>query len=476
MQLCILYCETKESDYYKSDSFSYFYVKICDENSVIDINKDSGECSDLSKFLSNMNCEVLIYTLYSFSKLSEYLSSHQNSNFKLSLLNVSLGLPENWGLYEIFSYYFDSGSIVSKDEMLDVILSSVINCDTNLQYSYCVLFFRDNVYTFSWFSIGNNSAIKILGNDSIKLNNESTKVYALGKFMKCLRYKMAKTGCNITKTQFLVWDSSCISFDISNYIIGFKSLDYIFSNIKNLSTLDYNSLMRLLSTDIKMNYNFSASEFTKVLSSSSKLLDLKSSSDGVLTYKDSFIKDYSSCISSEIDKTRAKWGIILDCEGNKDNASGLRELGGIIFYRYNNIMINVETFECGEILLEETLQQVLRNYEEHINRYIPMRGIDIYTFGSVDACMIEDSLKSVSTKQFRKRIKKLFRYQDCRDYIMSYLSAKNIDIDKKKTLSNIASSLGVQVISPKHSALCDSKTLFNVLAYILQETDEWINI
>ena len=86
-----------------------------------------------------------------------------------------------------------------------------------------------------------------------------------------------------------------------------------------------------MSTDFKLDYTYSAEEFVKALSQSSRSLGLKSLDTGELASNDIFQKDYSICTSSSIDKSRGKWGIILDCEGNKNNQSGLRELGGIIF-------------------------------------------------------------------------------------------------------------------------------------------------
>lgn len=393
----------------------------------------------------------------------------------MSILNVSLGLPQSWGLYEIFSYYFESCDVLSNNEMLDVLLSSVITCDSSINYSYCVIFYENDTYTFTWFCINNDtSRIKVLGNDKLVFKDSTTKVYELGKFIKSLRYNMAKTGCCIARTKFLVWSANCISSDISKYILGFE----VISSTLKLPESDYHKVVRFLSSDIRSHYKFTSSEFVNALSSSAKSLKIKSEENGELSYNsNNLFKDFSICTSTEVEshRQRAKWGVILDCEGNKDNASGLRELGGLIFCRYKNILLSVETFECTEVLLEETLQQVIKNYEVLINRYIPARGIDIFTFGGTDEFMIEDSLKNVSNKQFRKKIKRLFRFNDCRPYIMSYLNSEDFIINDKKTLSNIAKHLGVQVVSPKHSALADSRTLFNVLSFIFQETGFWIS-
>lgn len=477
MQFCILYCEFKESVSKNSDSFTYFCVKYNNTNNLIkDTKKSKGICQDLHEILDDVTCKVYVFTRFSYDVLNSRLMEFKNLDFNLSLLSSFLDLPQTWGLYEIFSYYFDSSNEVLSDmDILDVIVTSVLTCNTNMQYAYCVYFLKNNKYSFTWFYVNDKSSVEVLGYDTLILPQDSSKSFILGKFIKSLRYKMAVSGCCIARTKFLTWDNDCVSDDISKYVLGFRTLKDFFGSIRGLELVGYEGVIRLLSNNLKYEYEFSAQEFVSALSQSSKLLGLKSSDkDGTLLCNNVFQKDYSSCVSNLIDKTRCKWGIILDCEGNKDNRLGLRELGGIIFCRYQDVMLSVETFECTEILLEETLQQVIKNYEVDTDRYIPARGIDIYTYGGSDESMIEDSLRNVSTKQFRKKIKRVFKYHDCRDYIYAYLSDNNIKIDERKTLSNIAKVLGVRVVTPKHNALADSRTLFNVLAFILQDTKYWI--
>lgn len=465
MQLYIMYCELEEfaSD---CDSFNYFCIKYTNTNNLIkDFRKSWGTSSDFSDIITDVDCPVQVFTQHSYNALSNKLKEFKNYDIDIYTLSSFLKLPEDWNLYEIFSYYFDSGnSIISDKKMVEVIATSLL---VHSQFSYCVFLQDENKYSFSWFYIDNRSNIVILGNDSLTLSNSDSKGFMLGKFMKSLRYKMALSGCCLEMIKFITWNKSSLSY-ISDYL----TFNDLFSKIEGLSYLDYNSTIKSLSTDFKFDYTYSADEFVKTLSQSSRSLGLKSLDTGELACNDIFQKDYSICTSSSIDKSRGKWGIILDCEGNKNNQSGLRELGGIIFCRYKNILISVETFECTEILLEETLQQTIKNYEVLTDRYIPSRGIDIYVFGSSDDIMIENSLRAVGTKQFRRRVKKIFKYHDCRDYIYSYIGNS---LDDKKTLSNVAKYLGVKVVSPKHSGLADSRTLFNVLSYILKETEVWVN-
>lgn len=467
MQFCILYCEVKES-VSNSDSFTYFCIKYNKTNNLIkDTKKYKGVCDNLKDIIDDVDCEVQIFTQYSFDKLKQI----ENFDFSLHLLTSFLGLPQTCSLYDIFSFYFDTDSkLVSDSEMIEVIITSILTQGTNIQYSYCVYFCEDNRYSFCWFYINEKSKVQILGSDTITLKGDEFDNFKLGKSMKSLRYKIAISGCCISRVKYLSWGTNSLERYISDYI----DLSLLISEVTGLRGYNYNDLVRILSTNLKLKYEYSAKEFMTALSQSSQVLNLKSLDDGSISISDLFVKDYSLCDSTTIDKTRCKWGIILDCEGNRDNKSGLRELGGIIFCRHNDILLSVETFECTEILLEETLQQAIKDYESNMGRYIPARGIDIFTFGSIDEVMIEDSLRAVSSKQFRKRIKRLFKYHDCRDFAYTYLSDYNITIDDKKTLSNVAKAIGVSVVTPKHNALADCRTLFNVLAFILQETGNWV--
>lgn len=470
MKSSVLYIEFIEESL-NSDSDSFIYYRLEYENTGHlrkDIKTSYGVCSDLFDLVSH---DIVVYTLFSFDYLNKYLSRYENLNFNIVLLSSVLGLPENWGLYEIFSYYFDSNGVVLSDiAMLSSVLKLVIRDD--IQYSYCFYLFENNTYSFEWFYIDNKFNIVRLDNLYIDLSCEN-KNFILGKFIKILRYKMVSSGCFLFNICFLTWNKENITTDIKRYISNIQTFDSVFNNIIGLRDKNYWEVIRLLSTDVKNSYLYSVKDFMDALAQSSKILNLKSSNNGTLTYVNIFCKDYSICTGKTIERKRGQWGIIIDCEGNRSTNIGLRELGGLIFYRHKDIMLVIDMFECSEKLLEETLQQVIRDYEVEINRYIPSGGIDIYTFGGTDECMIEDSLRVVGTKQFRRKLKKLFKYHDCRDYIHDYLDRNGLCFSEKKTLSNIAKKLGVSVVQPKHKALSDSRTLFNVLTYIYLKVGEW---
>ena len=448
MQFSIIYCEKRESTS-KSDSFLFYGIKYSNTGSLLkDIKKEQGVFNDINELRSVIDNDTLVVTLNSFDILEKY-------NIKSYKLTSLLNLPQQSSLYDIFSYYFDSGDeVLTNTCLISSILVYLLTQCVNIQYTYCVYYCRNSTYSFCWFYITTDSKVTILGDTAFTVERSSCSDFLIGKFKKQLRFNLITSGACCSQVRYL-------------------SLDTFIQEIDCLNGLTYEKALHILSTNLVINLKYTAKEFILALSQSSGVLNLHSLSDGTIESVSSFSKDYSICDCTTIDKTRGAWGIILDCEGNKNNNTGLRELGGIIFCRYNNILLSVQTFQCSEVLLEETLQQVIRDYEVNLGRYIPSRGIDVITFGGTDEVMIEASLHTVSSKQFRRKIKRLFRYHDCRDFIYDYITDSKITVNGRKSLSNIAVALDVPIIRPKHSALADSRTLFNILAFILQDINLW---
>lgn len=458
--MVLVYCEKIKEPNNGSFIFIYYLDKI---------RYQSSFCNFVD-FLDEFNCDIEFITHNSYNEIENELIKSKISDIKLHRLSSYLSLPIDSTLYDIFSYYFDSdGEELTDLNILNIILSSILMCNNNMKYIYCMCFLCNFEYSFTWFYINDNSYIKILDSSSFILDNQDLFSYKFGNFKKLLRYKVAKLGYNIKNIRFLTFGSNIFSNYLSNYI---DLLD-ILSSINGINSLGYKYIVRLLSNDIKSNSKSNSLELVTALQQSSVNLGLKQLDNGEIYYKKLFRKDYSICTCNEFDKTRGKWGIILDCEGNRNNEDGLRELGGIIFCRYKNILLNVDSFECNEILLEETLQRVIKNFEEETGRYIPNRGINVYTFGGSDESMIDSSLRKVSNKQFRRKICKIFKFYDCRNKLYKFMDDNNITFDDK-SLSGIAQELGVYVVFPKHSAISDSRTLFNILAFILQDSNIWI--
>lgn len=379
--------------------------------------------------------------------------------YQVQYLSEYLGMNPEFGLYEIFSTFFD-GKIRDDKDMLEAIFNGLID---ESKYCFCLKIGM----TFCWFVVENNSCRK----KGVMQFSETVSKYTVGKFIKRLRYAIAMSGINIRMVRYLIWSEDDLGYEFRNYIIKYDCLDAFFHKIEGLRDLSCLNVMQLLSRKIQLKYHVSAENFVDCLNDS--FIDLGiSECNGVLYSSNVYYKDYSSCVSSIIDQSGCSYGIIIDCEGVRGSdgslENGCRELGGLIYCRYKNILLGLDQFSCSEILLEETLTQVINNYREF--SFSKFKVIDVITFGTSDSIMLVSSIKKVCTKSQSKRLISQFRFIDSRSKIIDYIKS----IEGKENLTNIARSLGVLPVTPKHKALSDARTLFNILAKILYDTNNFI--
>ena len=131
------------------------------------------------------------------------------------------------------------------------------------------------------------------------------------------------------------------------------------------------------------------------------------------------------------------------------------------------------SFFFDNLDIVEGFKQIFESYERQIQRYIPNKGVDILVYGANDEKMIRASFSGKQGKIMKKKIDRLFHFTDCRSYVDDFIDMSEIKVDNHK-LSTVAKTLGVLTVEPKHNALNDSKTLFNVLAQILLKTEEFV--
>lgn len=393
----------------------------------------------------------------------DILEHYKLNNKNCELLNEYLGLPCELGLYEIFSYYFE-GKVNSDMDMLSAIFKGLLS---DSDYCFCL---KIGV-SFCWFRVSDRNVIK-LGTMQF---SEPLSYYTVGRFMKRLRYNIVMSGINLNRIRYLLWDADDLSVEFSKYIVKYDYLSVFFSKIEGLAGVDCVGVMKLLSKNLQLRYTVSAESFVNALSDSFSTLGLHEK-DGVLYSRNVYYKDYSVCRSSIIDKSKCSWGIILDCEGklglNGSPKNGCREIGGLIYCRYENLILNLEQFSCDEVLLEDTLLTVLHNLKVYSGK--STKSVKILTFGKTDKVMLLSSLQENCSNASYKSLQSKLNFIDVKDYITGYLYENGISIEGRNTLTNIARVMGVLPITPKHSSISDARTLFNVLAKILQETNNFI--
>ena len=381
---------------------------------------------------------------------------------RVKRLSDVLGLVTDMGLYEIFSFYFE-GKVKDDIDMLELIFSGLLN---NSDYCFCL---KIGV-TFCWFEVRKDRIVKL---GTLQFGEKPSK-YTVGRFIKRLKYQIAKSGVNLNKIRFLTWNKDDISEEFSTYITNYVNLESFFGNIDGLKGLTCTNVVKLLSKDIQLRFNVTAETLVDALQVNFRTLGIYEK-DGVLYSRNAYLKDYSICVSSILEPEKCTYGIIIDCEGKlgEDGSlqNGCRELGGLIYCKYDNILLNIDTFVCDEKLIEDTLERVFENYKDLTNQ---MTNINVLVYGYSDVIMLQSSLEQIGGKKFRKKVLNRVNIVDCQPFFNDYIEKKGLEIQKNPKLTKLATELKVSPVYPKHMPLNDARTLFNILAKILQITDEFV--
>ena len=381
---------------------------------------------------------------------------------RVKRLSDVLGLVTDMGLYEIFSFYFE-GKVKDDIDMLELIFSGLLN---NSDYCFCL---KIGV-TFCWFEVRKDRIVKL---GTLQFGEKPSK-YTVGRFIKRLKYQIAKSGVNLNKIRFLTWNKDDISEEFSTYITNYINLESFFGNIDGLKGLTCTNVVKLLSKDIQLRFNVTAETLVDALQVNFRTLGIYEK-DGVLYSRNAYLKDYSICVSSILEPEKCTYGIMIDCEGKlgEDGSlqNGCRELGGLIYCKYDNILLNIDTFVCDEKLIEDTLERVFENYKDLTNQ---MTNINVLVYGYSDVIMLQSSLEQIGGKKFRKKVLNRVNIVDCQPFFNDYIEKKGLEIQKNPKLTKLATELKVSPVYPKHMPLNDARTLFNILAKILQITDEFV--
>lgn len=353
-----------------------------------------------------------------------------------------LGLPI-MGYYEIFNHYFIGTQNLSNEELFNILDKAFVQqCDL---YCYCVKIHN----TFCWFTL--TDRLNILG--KLQFSNAAT-LQSIGMFIKQLRYNIVKSSkVRLDHVKFLVWDAKVDLKNFENYIIHYDNLQDFFNKIQGCNNLSYKAIIQLLQKEEYTSYN--AETFVKCLKDNYSELGLYEQ-DGILystTLK--YHKDYVGLHSPILNPKDCSYGIILDTEGDGPSAEhGVRELGGIIYCRNGTRLTILDTFYSDIHLLEDVLKQAIQ-----VIKALQPGHIRIITYGSLDKVMLYHSISNKTFKQLS--------FHDIAP-ALALVYNKNEGIKQSK----LAEKLGVLVHRPKHSALADAKTLYNILTVYNKDFSE----
>lgn len=351
-------------------------------------------------------------------------------------LSQYLGFKDTYGLYELYSMLFE-GKIGTDFDMIRLLLQGY----SSPKRCFCLKLGA----TVCIFDVSTDGVVKKIA--SLQFSEKQSK-YTVGRFIKRLRYSIADSGYNILGTSYLCWTARDY-YCFEDYVSSPIELKEMFSHIGSLSTMSLRALIKFLGKG-KVT-EASADSFVSCLRVSGRELGLHKNIMGNLEVNNDFSRDY---VSVSVDMPYSSYFLVLDTEGVKSSTgrmtNGVSEVGGLICGYSDGIIGVVSSFYSDRVLLKETLNAVVKN---------PVfRGkIPTIVLGGSDEVMLRHS----GVEKLLARLK----FIDATSYVHSIYDG---------TLSNMAKSYGVQVYYPKHSALNDSKTLFNVLAEVLRRTGKWI--
>lgn len=481
-----LYIEVNESDKAGSFILTYYlynnsarYTLCNDKEKAYDIIKDLSYedlCSSVSGLLANIKNNVVIYT---FNNL-DFVRRLTGDKYTIYNLGKHLGVLCS-NIFDIFNFYFSSKNILTKIEMIDCIFSYKISKDISDNKSNVGLFLSAStvenkvIVSFCAFVKDNNSSLNKIISDEYIITVDDYLFYNKCKIKQNICYKLARYGISeksICPIFFSSVESKCFE-SIFNKIENKQYVIEVLSSINNINLADFNSFIKYIVSTSSSYCKFSKSAVYLFLAFKKldESLDFNISGNTIMHNSSVYYKDYSSSIDSLSSKAGVRYGIILDCEGSITD--GCSELGGIIYAKKDNKLIKLETFSYKKRYVVEGISELIDSYERVTERYIPARGISVLTYGFNDNKMILASISGNSNKGLRKKVQKYFNFIDIRSYVYDYIDYNNISVKDRK-LSTVADVLSVKVIRPKHNALNDSKTLFNILSKILESTKEFI--
>lgn len=504
----VLYFEVYE-DSASSYSFLYYLLNYSANHlTVVENEKDYGEkhglteeeviyeIADLLNSLGGNARNIIIVTDVVYKQLAQHLTNKAEA-----YLYIDRGMPfvvkdiaEEFGqsglsLFDLYSSRFGVSDLCKIDMINNLLVDLAMSKDTS---NTAIIFIKTVrkadflVITTAWGALGVNHSVTQLGYNNICLDLHTDNYLEINKFMLSLRKNIAISGLSFdTLIPIFYSGSNAIEFNNLLRKYGIKPIENSLSFMDLLISISHRNLwmkeanlqsndvfMRLFSGVLRDRYIVTAKELIQVFDNMSQKLDLVLSDDRrSFLHSGTYYKDFSSDTLSRDFKNGYNYAVIVDCEGT--SYGGCKEVGGLIVAYGKGNLAKIETFYFKQRDFSDGISNVISRYEQITGRYLPARGIPVVTYGGSDENMILGELKENSSRLARRRFKSQFDFIDSQGYIFDYLDDTGLRLENRH-LSDIAEGLGVEVITPKHNALNDAKTLFNVLSRIYMFTDNFV--
>lgn len=432
--------------------------------------------------------DTYTFTSSDIETVSTYLAEAQPlyyTNRKLTVLSfpVELGYLPTYSLYDIYRAKFGVTPPVTTVGMVDMLvnfavtseLSKIYSFDKNLMVLYCRCV-CDSLYyiSFCWCTVSNlHHRVTMQGSLGNYVDlSKPTRVYDCNLLITQLYTALAESGIPL---ETLVW----VGFNPSeygmfnrivklcdckpmrdlkvHYFIDILKDVRLFSLLTHLQT--YSGIMGLLREE--QEWVYSAQEIASVIAEYSEAWKAEIVDSKLCITNRDYLLDFSGKAEDRQNKYREKPFVILDCEGTV--SSGATEIGGVVAVRNGNTLIKLGDFSFERSEFAQAFSLFLKTWQNTTGRKVE-QGVTIYTYGNNDKAMFMEALRGEMGRHNKRKYLNYLHFEDCQPSI--FVALDKLKLNEGRKLSEVAVQLGVSVVLPKHNALNDARTLFNIL-YVL---------
>lgn len=360
-------------------------------------------------------------------------------------------------LFSIVNHFFvleGSDELYSDQVLVRLIYDAFLKEEVPTTYCFCI----DT--TFCWFNIDENRLSNI---HTLTMNATATN-YTLGKFANLLRYRIVCSGGSLNKLVFYAYGDFILTDTFANY----RDLKYLFDGVRGLANMPLSQVYeRLIDKLLFRPELVTAEKLVYALNSKFHTLGIRESNNAI-QLRSTYCKNFSECSAGYLPLRCLKYFLVVDCEGvsssNGSLKNGFREIGLLLCAEYKGKMICRFEFQSDSRLFEDFIESFYQCFKEVTNQSIPRCGLDTFVYGVSDEVMIKGEIEHMTNKKLKGMAERLFDFKDTKYQINKVLDKEGMTA--KRTLQNIARHFDVLAVRPKHSAVSDARTLFNILSEI----------
>lgn len=446
---------------------------------------------ELAKLVNRVDSDtsdLFVLTSGEIEVLQEFLNDakeqfYVDRDIEVMSVQHKLGYSTRLSVFDMYTLNFGGGRVCTTLEMIDALIVSrfreVLKHKYNQGSGIVIVHLRrfseeEYALSFSWGILTSGYKYNSVGtlSGSVNLGSE-IYLYSFNQLLLELITNLARSGFSLYNTVWVcssqgIWGE----FEKLSRLCQFSRLSdvplcFLTDILKDIPLMKilggiepYQALLGVfLGGRVSADWGRAASVIGSIFERYSELLKLTVSDDTLVVSHPEYLHDFSLIMPGEMNLNRAKYFMLLDCEGTVQG--GATEVGGLIVAVNDGQLIKLGSFNFDRFDFESSFADMLNTWQELTGRKV-VRGITFYTYGSNDETMFMQALRNEMGRKNKRKYFNYLKFLDCQPVIFKLL--EELGINEGRRLSSVARALGVSTVMPKHSALNDAKTLFNILS------------